>query len=354
MFRIGTGIFLNFHNLMKKNNYFSLDFIDDKFIFLDQTKLPLAEEYIETEDYNRIAEAIERLEIRGAPAIGVAAAYGLSLSLKGIPKNSAEEIFKTAYLRLSKTRPTAVNLFRSLEDIKKVYSACKDSDNIYSILKSEAEKIHKDDIEKCRLIGKNGLSIFRKNNSVVLTHCNTGKLATSGEGTAFNVIKRAFEEELVSFVYADETRPLLQGLRLTAFELEKNSIPFAVLTDSSAASLMQQNKVDLVVVGADRIAINGDTANKIGTYSLAVLCYHHNIPFYIAAPTTTIDRTIPSGHDIIIEERESTELTKINGNKIAPDYYKAYTPAFDVTPSHLITGIITEDQVYFFPYNFIQ
>ncbi|MFZ0452643.1 MAG: S-methyl-5-thioribose-1-phosphate isomerase [Ignavibacteriaceae bacterium] len=339
---------------MKKNNYFSIDFIDDKFIFLDQTKLPLTEEYIKTEDYNRIAEAIERLEIRGAPAIGVAAAYGLTLALKGIPKNFVNEKFEAAYQRLSKTRPTAVNLFRSLEDLKKVYEDNKDTDNIYLILKSEAENIHKDDIEKCRLIGENGLGIFKKNKSNVLTHCNTGKLATSGDGTAFNVIKRAFEKDLIKFVYADETRPLLQGLRLTAFELEKNGIPFAVLTDSSAASLMQQNKVDLVVVGADRIAINGDTANKIGTYSLAVLCYHHNVPFYIAAPTTTIDRTIPSGQEIVIEERKGIELTRVNGNIIAPESYNAYTPAFDVTPSHLITGIITEDQVYSFPYNFIQ
>jgi methylthioribose-1-phosphate isomerase len=339
---------------MKKNSYFSLDFIEDKFVFLDQTKLPLTEDYIKTEDYNRIAEAIERLEIRGAPAIGVAAAYGLALALKSISKDSVDKKFEAAYLRLSKTRPTAVNLFRSLKDIKKVYEANKNSDNIYSILKSEAEKIHKDDIEKCRLIGENGLKIFKKDKSNILTHCNTGKLATSGDGTAFNVIKRGFEKGLVNFVYADETRPLLQGLRLTAFELEKNGIPFAVLTDSSAASLMAKNKVDLVVVGADRIAINGDTANKIGTYSLAVLCNHHNIPFYIAAPTTTIDRAITSGQEIVIEERKSIELTRINGKEIAPDTYRAFTPAFDVTPSHLITGIITEDQVYSFPYNFIQ
>ena len=354
MFRIDIGTFKNFHNLMKKNSYFSLDFIDDIFVFLDQTKLPLTEDYIKTEDYNRIAEAIERLEIRGAPAIGVAAAYGMTLALKGIPKDSVKEKFEAAYQRLAKTRPTAVNLFRSLEDLKKVYVANIDSDNIYSVLKSKAENIHKDDIEKCRLIGENGLSIFKKNKSNVLTHCNTGKLATSGDGTAFNVIKRAFEKDLINFVYADETRPLLQGLRLTAFELEKNGIPFKVLTDSSAAFLMQQNKADLVVVGADRIAINGDTANKIGTYSLAVLCNYHNVPFYIAAPTTTIDRTIPSGKEIVIEERKSIELTRVNGTTIAPESYKAYTPAFDVTPSHLITGIITEEQVYSFPYNFIQ
>jgi methylthioribose-1-phosphate isomerase len=339
---------------MKKSSYFSLDFINDKFVFLDQTKLPLNEEYVETEDYNRIAEAIERLEIRGAPAIGVAAAYALTLSLKNTNGNSVDEKFNAAYLRLSKTRPTAVNLFRSLDEIKKVFNLNKNSHDIYSLLKAHAEKIHNDDIEKCRLIGENGLSIFKKNKSTVLTHCNTGKLATSGEGTAFSVIKKAFENGLLAFVYADETRPLLQGLRLTAFELEKSQIPFAVLSDSSAASLMQQNKVDLVIVGADRISINGDTANKIGTYNLAVLCNYHNVPFYIAAPTTTLDRTIPSGQEIVIEERKSIELTKINGHYIAPDSYKAYTPAFDVTPSHLITGIITEEQIYFFPYNFIK
>ena len=336
------------------SDYFSLKFENDQFIFLDQTGLPLKEEYVETTDYERIAEAIEKLEIRGAPAIGIAAAYGLALSLKYADKDSVDQKFKAAYDRLSKTRPTAVNLFRALDDLKKVYMNNKNSDDIYSILKAEAEKIHKDDVEKCRLIGENGLSIFKKNKSNVLTHCNTGKLATGGDGTAFNVIKKAFEKNLVGFVYADETRPLLQGLRLTAFELEKNEIPFAVQSDSSAAFLMQQNKVDLVIVGADRIAINGDTANKIGTYSLAVLCNHHNIPFYVAAPTTTIDRTIPSGQEIKIEERKSIELTNLNGQSIAPDNYKAITYAFDITPSHLITGIITEDQVYFFPYNFIQ
>jgi methylthioribose-1-phosphate isomerase len=339
---------------MKKTDYFSLDFKDDKFIFLDQTKLPIIEEYIETTGYERIAEAIEKLEIRGAPAIGIAAAYGLALSVKNSDSNTIEENFNKAYERLSKTRPTAVNLFRALDDIKNIFLPNKTSGNIYNLLKSEAKKIHHDDIEKCRMIGENGLIIFKKNKSTVLTHCNTGKLATGGDGTAFNVIKNAFEKNLVNFVYADETRPLLQGLRLTAFELEKNGIPFAVQSDSSAASLMQQNKIDLVIVGADRIAINGDTANKIGTYNLAVLCNHHNVPFYVAAPTTTIDRTIAAGDQIEIEKRRNIELTRINGQSIAPDNYEAYTPAFDVTPSHLITGIITEDQVYFFPYNFIQ
>ena len=224
---------------------------------------------------------------------------------------------------------------------------------MYEILLNKAKEIHQDDIYKCKKIGENGLKIF-KAKSTVLTHCNTGKLATAGEGTAFNVIKTGFENNLVKFVYADETRPLLQGSRLTAFELERSGIPFAIQSDSSAAVLIQQKKIDFVITGADRIALNGDTANKIGTYNLAVLCYHHNIPFYIAAPTTTIDKKLISGEDIKIEIRNKNELLKINGNNITPENYNAFTPAFDVTPSHLITGIITDRDVYFFPYNFLN
>jgi len=338
---------------MKKNNYFAFEFRDDKFIFLDQTKLPLNELYVETESYDRIAEAIERLEIRGAPAIGIAAAYAIALSLKNIKPSESEDRFNKAVERLGRTRPTAVNLFRSIEEMKDVFSKNKNSAELYSILLNKAKEIHRQDIDYCRRIGENGLGIFaRKSN--ILTHCNTGKLATGGDGTAFNVIKTGFEKGLVNFVYADETRPLLQGLRLTAFELEKNGIPFAVQSDSSAASLMKEGKVDLVVVGADRIALNGDTANKIGTYSLAIIAFHHNIPFYVAAPTTTIDRKIATGDEIKIEHRSKNEITTINSTLVAPDTYEAFSPAFDVTPAHLITGIITEERVYFFPYNFIQ
>jgi methylthioribose-1-phosphate isomerase len=337
---------------MKETNYFSLDFINGKFLFLDQTRLPLNEIYIETEDYERIAGAIERLEIRGAPAIGIAAAYGLALSLKEINKDEREAEFSRAVNRLIKTRPTAVNLFWAIDEMEKVFETNKDSNDIYEILLSRAIEIHNDDIEKCKKIGENGLRIFRKKSSV-LTHCNTGKLATGGDGTAFSIIKTGFEHNIVNFVYADETRPLLQGLRLTAYELEKNKIPFAVLTDSSAASLMKQGKVDLVVVGADRIALNGDTANKIGTYNLAITANFHNVPFFVAAPTTTIDRNLATGEEIRIEIRNKNELISINENQIAPDSYQAYSPAFDVTPAHLITGIITEEDVYSFPYNFL-
>jgi methylthioribose-1-phosphate isomerase len=188
----------------------------------------------------------------------------------------------------------------------------------------------------------------------VLTHCNTGKLGTGGDGTAFSVIKSAYENDLLNYVYADETRPLLQGSRLTAYELEKTGIPFSLQTDSSAAFLMKENKIDLVIIGADRIALNGDAANKIGTYSLAILSYHHNIPFYIAAPSTTIDRSITSGDEIEIEYRNSSELLTVHHTQIAPSRYDAFTPAFDITPAHLITGIITEEGIFNFPYNFLR
>jgi len=333
--------------------YFSIKFQDDKVIFLNQAKLPLEEIYVETDDINRIAEAIEKLEVRGAPLIGITAAYALALSQKNTDLQCSKVKFDDAYQRIKRTRPTAVNLFFALGRMRKIYEENQASKDIYQILLSEAKKIHQEDIDKCRKIGENGLMIFKKK-STILTHCNTGKLATGGDGTAFSVIKQGFEKGLVEFVYADETRPLLQGLRLTAFELERSGIPFAVQTDSMAAVLMQQNKIDLVITGADRIALNGDSANKIGTYNLAVLCNYHNIPFYIAAPTTTIDRKIATGAEIEIEFRDKKEILEVNGSPITPENYKAFSPSFDVTPSHLITGIITEECVHFFPYNFIQ
>jgi methylthioribose-1-phosphate isomerase len=337
---------------MKKTDYFSIKFSDGYFIFLDQTKLPFREEYIETDDYERIAIAIERLEVRGAPAIGISAAYGLALAIKNSSAENYDQEFSKAYQRLYRTRPTAVNLFYALNEMKKVFETGKNSDKLYNLLLQKAVDIHEDDKDKCRRIGVNGLNIFR-HKSRIITHCNTGKLATGGDGTAFNVIKTGFEKGLVNFVYADETRPLLQGSRLTAYELDKSGIPFELITDSSAAVLIKQKKIDFAVTGADRIALNGDTANKIGTYNLAVLCYHHDIPFYVAAPSTTIDKTTASGDDIIIEMRDKKELFEIHGNKIIPDNFNAFTPAFDVTPAYLIKGIITEETVFSFPYNFL-
>lgn len=337
---------------MKPTEYFSVRFENGKLIFLDQTKLPLAENYIETDSYERIAEAIERLEIRGAPLIGISAAYALALSLKNI-NSDLDKVFNSAYKRLALTRPTAVNLFKALDELKNEFEKLPGRKIGYDVLLSKAKEIHTKDEEYCLKIGRNGLSLFRQKSNV-LTHCNTGKLATGGIGTAFGIIKTAFDNGLINHVYADETRPLLQGLRLTAFELEKNGIPFSLQTDSSAAELMKQGKVDLVITGADRISLNGDSANKIGTYNLAILANYHNIPFYIAAPSTSIDRNIVTGVEIVIEYRDKKELLSVGESLITPEHLNAFTPAFDVTPAHLISGIITEEGLFTFPYNFIR
>lgn len=331
-----------------KNNFTVLNFVNDELVFINQAKLPLIEEYITTDNVDRIAEAIERLEIRGAPAIGVVAAYALALSLKN---NVDEKIFNSSYERLKTTRPTAVNLFWALNEIKSTYDKYKDDKNVYEKLIKRAVEIHNEDIRKCDAMAENGLIIFKKH-SRVLTHCNAGALATSGNGTALNVIKKGFDEGLVDFVYVDETRPLFQGSRLTAFELDKAGIPFSIITDSTAAFLMQQKKIDLAVVGADRISSNGDSANKIGTYSVAVNCFYHNIPFYIAAPTTTIDKNCKSGEEIKIELRGKQEITHFKSEQITNENYDVYSPAFDVTPAKLITSIITDLSVYKQPYNF--
>lgn len=328
--------------------FFSFKYENHKLIFLDQTKLPLEEVYIETDSYERLAEAIERLEVRGAPAIGIVAAYAISLGMENV-KNNYEEEFNKIFNRLSITRPTAVNLFWALNRMKNKFLSIQE--NYYQVLLNEAIDIHNDDINKCELMARNGLQIFTKK-SVVLTHCNSGKLATGGEGTALGLIKHAFKNDLISYVYADETRPLLQGLRLTAFELEKERIPFTVLADSMAAILIRDKKIDMVITGADRIAKNGDSANKIGTYNLAVLCKYHNIPFYIVAPTSTIDYNIENGKQIVIEERSKSEIISLHNIKVGSDSFNVFNPSFDVTPSELISGIITENGCCKFPYNF--
>ncbi len=332
---------------MKKNKYFALAFENGSLTFLDQTKLPFVEEYITTDNYERIAGAIERLEIRGAPVIGIAAAFALTLAMK---KHSSQENFQLAFNRLAITRPTAVNLFWALNQMKIVYDALRDEKIVYEKLLLRAKEIQQDDAMKCKKMAEHGMSIFKKK-SVVLTHCNTGALAAEG-GTAFSVIKKGYENGLVSFVYADETRPLLQGSRLTAFELSQNEIPFEIITDSTAASLFLKKKIDLVITGSDRITANGDAANKIGTYNLAVLCKFHEVPFYIAAPTSTIDTSISHYSEIPIELRSSKEITAINGKQITLESYPCYNPSFDVTPAELISGIITEKGLFTFPYHF--
>ena len=333
-------------------NIRAIEFKDGKLHILNQTKLPLAEEYIVTQEYERIAIAVERLEVRGAPVIGLAAAYGLALSLNDI-KNNKREVFDKAFKRLHSTRPTAVNLFYGLNEIKKIFDAYRDSKDVYTRLINRANELVEEDSKMCDKIADNGLNIFKKK-SRVLTHCNTGALVTGGNGTALNVIRSAFEKGLVEYVYADETRPLLQGSRLTAWELYNYEIPFSINTDSTAAVLIKEGKVDLVITGADRIALNGDTANKIGTYNLAVLCKFHNIPFYVAAPTTTFDGECSGGDKIKIEFRSRTELSQIGQTQITSDKFEAYCPAFDVTPHELITAIITEKGIHRQPYNFLN
>lgn len=333
-------------------DYYSIKFVKDHLSFLDQTKLPLEEVYVETDDYERIAIAIEKLELRGAPLIGISAAYAIAVSFKKISENHKEH-FEKIYRRLSSTRPTAVNLFNALRRMKKAFEQITDYSAAFKTLLDEANSIYDYEKQCSEKMADIGSKIFTKKSNV-LTHCNTGALASAGFGTAFAVIKKAFDEGYVNHVFVDETRPLLQGLRLTTFELQKNGIPFTVQTDSMAAVLMQQGKVDLVITGADRIALNGDSANKVGTYNLAVLCNYHNIPLYIVAPSTTIDRKIATGDEIEIEYRNSSEILSIKGNQIAEDNINTFSPAFDVTPAHLIKGIITEDDLYFFPYNFIK
>lgn len=332
------------------SSFKTIELKNDNLRILDQTKLPLTEEYIETDDFERIAVSIERLEVRGAPAIGVTAAYAIALAFKN-EINNKPDYFEKVFNRLYSTRPTAVNLFWALKRMKEVFEENKNANNIYNKLLNEAIAVHNDDIEKCERMAENGITIFDQPKTV-LTHCNTGQLATGGGGTAFYVIKKAFDKGLVKSVYADETRPLLQGSRLTAFELAKAGIPFKINTDSTAAVLMSQGKIDLVITGADRISANGDSANKIGTYNLAVLCNFHKIPFYIAAPTSTIDREMNSGDKIKIEERNKDEITKVAGVQITSDEYDVYSPAFDVTPNELITGIITEEALHKPLYNF--
>lgn len=329
--------------------FFSLKFENDKLSFIDQTKLPDEENYISTDDYNRIAEAIERLEIRGAPLIGVAALYALALAIKASISN-----FDQAFERLRKTRPTAVNLFTALNKAKDFFYSSLENQNYNSLL-NFARSFHQKDIEYCNRIAKNGFDFISKrfNRRVrVLTHCNTGSLATGGIGTAFGVILELEKNNMIEIVYACEARPLLQGLRLTSFELKKNKVNYKVITDSTAAFIMQKGLVDFVIVGADRIAANGDTANKIGTYSLALSAKFHSIPFLVAAPSTSIDKSIHFGKEIIVEERNPEELISFGNKRIINSEIDALNFAFDITPHDLITAIITEEKVFLSPFDF--
>ncbi|HEX5834824.1 MAG TPA: S-methyl-5-thioribose-1-phosphate isomerase, partial [Pyrinomonadaceae bacterium] len=324
---------------------------------LDQRVLPAQENYLMLRSYDEVAEAIRKMVIRGAPAIGVAAAMGIALgATQSVGTSVADLEDDLLYICdvMAKTRPTAVNLFWAIERMRATFQRAKarttDVEEIRKVLVAEALAIFEEDIAANRAIGKFGGPLI-PDGATVLTHCNAGALATAGDyGTALGVIRGARDAGKKVAVIADETRPFLQGLRLTAWELAKDDIPVTVITDNMAGHVMKSGKVDAVVVGADRIAANGDTANKIGTYMVAVLAREHNIPFYVAAPMTTLDLSLQSGEEIPIEERDEKEVTHIREYQLAPDGINVHNPAFDVTPNHLIAAIITDKGVARAPY----
>ena len=330
----------------------TIEWLDGKVKLIDQTKLPLEEKYIITGDYRVVCDAIYRLAIRGAPAIGVAGAYACVLALDKIGNNSTaslEHFLKKAD-EIGATRPTAMNLLWAVNKMKdKAISLFGVVDDFKLALLNLAHEIKNDDINRCHNLALNGAELI-SNHSNLMTICNTGGLATSGIGTALGVLQYAHAQGKELKVHVCETRPLLQGARLNTWELKRTKTPFTLLTDSMAASTMEQVKIDGIFVGADRIASNGDTANKIGTYSLAVLAKYHNIPFYVAAPLSTVDYDAKSGSGIPVELRSPRELTRINSIQFTIEDIDVRTQAFDVTPSELIHGIITEKGIAKYPY----
>ncbi len=329
-----------------------IEWFGDRVRILDQTRLPQEETYLELTRHQDMASAIAELKIRGAPAIGIGIAYGIAVGALEIEPAVRDEFLQqlqSISRRLAATRPTARNLFWAIDRMLKVAEAGNDVGQIKKALVDEAIRIHNEQIEADRKLSELGAELI-EDGATVLTHCNTGALATAGYGTALGVIKQAFEKGKKIKVLVTETRPLLQGARLTAWELQRSGIPFTLITDSMAGHFMSQGGVNCVIVGADRIAANGDTANKIGTYTLAVLAKEHGIPFYVAAPTTTLDMTLDKGIDIPIEQRRPEEITHIQGVAIAPEDTEAANPAFDVTPSKYISAIITEKGIIREPY----
>jgi methylthioribose-1-phosphate isomerase len=329
--------------------YCSICWDIDKVKLLDQRRLPREEIYLEIRDYREIIEAIRTLAIRGAPAIGVAAAMGAALGARALATEDAGE-FQSQFLQICReiaaARPTAVNLFWALDRMQLVAQAHAGEPvaALQERLVAEAQALLQEDETTCRHLAQHG-QVLIHDGQRVLTHCNTGALATGAYGTALGVLRAAWEAGKRFSVWVDETRPLLQGARLTTWELGKLSIPYTLIPDGAAAALMYQGKVDLVILGADRIAANGDTANKIGTYSLAVLARHHGISFYVAAPLSTFDFTLADGNHIPVEERQAEEVTHLWGQAVAPAGARALNLAFDVTPNELISGIITEKGV---------
>jgi methylthioribose-1-phosphate isomerase len=334
----------------------TIEWRDDAVVMVDQRKLPAEEIYVSCRTAAEVARAIKTMVIRGAPAIGVAAAMGLALGVKqskatGTQKLAAD-FYKLCEL-MAATRPTAVNLFWAIDRVKQSFAAGVTAGESVAQLKSrliaEAGAIHDEDVASCRAIGAHGAGVV-PDTACILTHCNAGALATAGYGTALGVIRGAIEAGKTVAVFADETRPFLQGARLTAWELVKDGIDTTVITESMAAPLMRDGRIDLVVVGADRIAANGDTANKIGTYTVALVAREHGVPFYVAAPVSTIDLDTPDGRRIPIEERDGREVTHVKAVRLAPEGARVFNPAFDVTPHGLIAGIITERGIARAPY----
>jgi methylthioribose-1-phosphate isomerase len=323
-------------------------------IMIDQRKLPGQETYVRCRTYIQVAQAIEKMVIRGAPAIGIAAAYGLVLGALGLSAEtglSLDRDFVKIYKRLERTRPTARNLFWALERMRTVYERTRTEGlrALRTALLDEAKAIEREDAETNRAIGRHGQALLN-DGWTVLTHCNAGALATAEYGTALGIIRAAVEEGKRIKVFADETRPFLQGARLTVWELDRDGIPVVLITDSMAGWFMRRGEIQAVVVGADRIAQNGDTANKIGTYSVAVLAKENRIPFYVAAPESTIDRCLADGGGIPIEERNPDEVREVGGRLITVPFVEIRNPAFDVTPAAYITAIVTERGVHRPPY----
>jgi len=333
-------------------NYSPLEWLGNRVRILDQTRLPGREVYLELDDYRSVASAIVELKIRGAPAIGIAGAYAVVLGALKIDTTSRDKFLKklqSVIDAVAATRPTARNLFFALERMKQVAEEAKSTAQIKKILTDEAVKIHREEADATRHLSLFGAELI-KDGWTVLTHCNTGPLATSGFGTALGVIIAAQQQGKNVKVLATETRPLLQGARLTTWELKKAGVPVMLITDSMAGHFMKLGRVDCVITGADRIAANGDTANKIGTYTLAVLAKENKIPFYIAAPVSTIDPSLKTGDEIQIEERQAKEVTHFQGISITPEGVSAFNPAFDVTPHKYITAIVTDKGIIRKPY----
>lgn len=332
----------------------SIEWLGDKVRFLDQSELPGREICIETSDINVLADAIVTLKVRGAPLIGIAAAYGTLLGILPYKNSSIGEFteqFRRSAALLETTRPTAKNLFWAMERMRSVLrlNSPNGSTRLFEILESEAQAIHEEDRAMCASMGFYGAQLI-EDGAVILTHCNSGSLATGGIGTALGAISTAHRSGKKISVYVDETRPLLQGARLTMWELQRENVPATLITDNAAAWTIKKKNVGLIIVGADRIAANGDAANKIGTYNLSVLAKEHGIPLYVVAPTSTLDLTLKSGNEIPIEERGSGEVASFSGIHVAPASTHIFAPAFDVTPNAYITAIVTEKGIHRPPY----